>query len=309
MDGQIYRSDLIRRPIRAAALLVVLAGTPACSGDPTGASLGNIEVRIAISGGDLQWGAGLAVSLDHGPPRALSESETRFTGIESGMHTIALENLALNCAVAGSNPISVGVAAGQTVQVHFAITCSDPGTLIVITQTTTTNGAHPESYWLILDGDSGGRLTANGRLVFELGEGNHTAELIGLPASCAVEPGPVDEFSVAAGDTTEIRFEVSCPPPTPPGPPTITLTVTTAGFFGGPIDTNGYGVLLDDVMVSHVSSNGTTGAIPADPGSHWLGLADVEPWCSYAGPQQVVVPDSGSVAARFLVHCFLPGVP
>ena len=294
--------------MKRRCLLGLLAGL-ACSGDPTGPASGNIEVAIAISGTDSLPSPGLTVSLDHGPPRALSEPETRFTGIESGMHSIALVNLALNCAVAGSNPVSVDVSSGQTAQVHFAITCSSPGTLIVITQTTTTNGARPESYGLTLDGNSGARLAANGRLAIVVGVGNHTAELTDVPASCAVEPGAVVEFLVAGRDTTEIRFEVSCPPPPPPGPPRITVTVATAGFFGGPIDTDGYDVLLDEVKVSRVSSNGTTGAIPANPGSHRLGLADLEPWCSYPGPQEVVVPDSGSVSARFLVHCFLPGVP
>ena len=278
-------------------------------GDPAGPTTGIIEVGIAISGDDSQFASGLAISLDHGPPRAISEPQTRFTGIESGMHSISLENLALNCAVAGSNPVSIGVTSGQTAQVHFVITCNGPGTLIVITQTSTTNGARPESYGFTLDGKSGARVAANGRLAIVVGEGNHTAVLTDVPASCAVAPGPTDEFSVAAGDTTEIRFEVACPPPPPLGPPRITLTVATAGFFGGPIDTNGYGVLLDDVMVGQVSSNGTTRPIPADPGSHRLGLTDLEPWCSYPGPQQVVVPDSGSVSARFLVHCFLPGIP
>jgi hypothetical protein len=299
---------MVRRLVQAA-LLELVAASLACSGDPTGPAGGNIEVAIAVSNSDSMPGPALVVSLDHGPPRALLEPETRFTGIESGMHTVALESLPLNCAVAGPNPVSVGVTSGQTVQVHFAVTCSDPGTLVVITQTTTTNGARPESYGLTLDGKSGARVAANGRLAIVVGEGNHRVELTDVPASCALEPGALVEFSVAGGDTTEIRFEVSCPPPPPAGPPTITLTVATSGFFGGPIDTNGYGVLLDDVLVGRVSSNGTTRVTPIDPGSHRLGLADLESWCSYPGPQEVVVPDSGSVSARFLVHCFLPGVP
>jgi hypothetical protein len=289
--------------------VVLLIATWACGADPSGSDLADIHVGIAMSGADSMSGRGLAVSLDRGPPKALSKLEIRFTDVEGGVHTITLKNLALNCTVAGSNPVSVSATSGQTIEVRFAITCNDPGTLIVTTQTTTTSGARPESYGLMLDGDSAARVAATGQMAIVVGEGNHTAELSGLPASCAVEPGGVDEFSVAAGDTTEIRFQVSCPPPPPPGPSAIALTVTTEGFLGGPISNDGYDVLLDDIVVTHVRSNGTARLTPVDPGSHWLRLAGLTLGCSYAGPQQIVVPDSGSVPARFQVHCWPPGIP
>ena len=285
--------------------VALMVGAMACGGDPTGASLGNIEVGIAISGGDSQ--AGLAISLDHGPPRALSELETRFTGIETGMHTVALENLPLNCAVAGSNPVSVSVASGQSVEVRFAITCNDPGTLMVITETTVTNGARPESYRLILDGRSGPRVSASGRAAIVVGEGDHRVELTDVPGSCAPAAGNMVEFSITAGDTTEIRFDIACPPPMPV-PPTLEVTVSTGGFFGY-TDPDGYNISLDGVRVRHVGSQGMARLTSISPGPHDVALSDLAAGCSYPGPQGVVVPDSGKVSIRFRVSCFLPSVP
>jgi len=278
-----------------------MVGAMACGGDPTGASLGNIEVGIAVSGGDSQVGPGLAISLDHGPPRALSELETRFTGIETGMHTVALENLALNCVVAGSNPVSVSVPSGQSVEVRFAITCSDPGTLIVITETTATNGARPESYSLILDGRPGPRVSASGRTAMVVGEGDHRVELTDVPESCASVGGNAVEFSISAGDTTEIRFEIACPPV--PLDPTIEVSVSTIAFFGY-TDQNGYFIMLDSVRVRHVGNQGKTRLTPVSLGSHVVQLSDLAPGCSYSGPLDVLVPDSAAVPVHFRVSCF-----
>jgi hypothetical protein len=290
-----------------SSLLGLAVTTLACAADPSGPSLGNIHVAMVTSGAAPLSDPGFTIGLDGGVPMTLSESGV-LADLEPGAHTLTLEAFPWNCTVAGPNPLSVSVISGQTVEAQFTLACRAAGTVIVIANTTTTNGARPESYGLTLDGQPAGPIAANGRTAIALVEGDHTAELTNLPATCGAENGTVDEFSISAADTTEILFEISCPPA--PVAPAITLTVTTQGFFGGPFDTDGYDVLLDDVKVTHVGSNTTARLIPADPGPHSLALSGLAPGCSYGGEQQIVVPDSASVSVRFLVHCFFwPDVP
>jgi hypothetical protein len=291
---------MMNRPLIETGCLGLLGASLACGGDLTEPALGSIEVTIAMSGANPVSDDGLAVSLDQGAPRALVELETRFHGLESGAHTITLENLALNCTVAGSNPVSTRVISGQTAEVHFTVPCSDPGTLIVVTQTTATNGVRPESYRLTLDGKPGPRTSATGRTIILLGEGHHEAELSELPPSCAPTMGRVLEFSIVASDTTEIRFDVACP--IVPVTPTLEVRVTTEELFFY-TDPNGYTVVLDDARVKHVGTQGTVRLTEVSFGPHEVQLSDLASGCSYPGPQQVSVTDSVTVLVPFRVTC------
>jgi Tol biopolymer transport system component len=48
------------------------------------------------------------------------------SGLNPGSHTVTLGGTAFNCAVASGNPRSVGVVAGVTADISFAITCTAP---------------------------------------------------------------------------------------------------------------------------------------------------------------------------------------
>jgi hypothetical protein len=70
---------------------------------------------------------GYALSLDGDAGQAIgSDTSLTLSGIEAGQHTVAVSDLAPNCAVDGENPRTVAVTAGAASSVTFEIVCETP---------------------------------------------------------------------------------------------------------------------------------------------------------------------------------------
>jgi parallel beta-helix repeat protein len=92
--------------------------------------VGAVEVITTTAGiqPDLD---GYTVHLDATPGQSLSPNGAlRLGDITPGNHVIQLAGVAANCTVAGDNPISERVTAGETTTVMFAVTCTELGVAI-----------------------------------------------------------------------------------------------------------------------------------------------------------------------------------
>jgi hypothetical protein len=84
---------------------------------------GSIEITAVTTGGNVDPD-GYRVSADNGNVQDLAVDGTQtITGLAPGPHLVRLAGFATNCTVAGDNPKSVTVTAGQTATVSFTVTC------------------------------------------------------------------------------------------------------------------------------------------------------------------------------------------
>jgi hypothetical protein len=107
-----------------AALLLFAA---ACGDDngPTGPTTGSIQVNVA-SAGEPADPTGYTVAVDGGAGQPITAGGTvTIPDVSAGPHTVTLGDLAQNCSAAvGTNPQTVTVAAGDTAEITFAVTCA-----------------------------------------------------------------------------------------------------------------------------------------------------------------------------------------
>lgn len=95
-----------------------------CSTPPP--TTGDLTVSTSTSGANLDPD-GYSVAVDGGNSRAIGlNNNVTYPGLAAGDHTVQLNGVAQNCAVAGSNPRTVTVTAGGTAQTSFAVTCTAP---------------------------------------------------------------------------------------------------------------------------------------------------------------------------------------
>jgi hypothetical protein len=204
-----------RRLPSVAALLVLLAA--ACSDGPTAPTApGNIKVSVQTSGGDPdEDGYDVVVSSEVRQVIA-SQSVATITGISAGTHTLALERVAPNCTVSGTQPLSVTVPAARTVEIAFVIVCVATG--IEVT-TRTTGDDNPFGYQLVvydqaLNGQSSQHIGANSSLVVgRLQPGTHTVALQMPGDQCSVSSNHPVRVEVSNRTVTPVLFEITCVPP------------------------------------------------------------------------------------------------
>lgn len=106
---------------------------------------GSIIVSATTSGSSLD-SDGYRFSIDNGTTRALTiNGNQTVLNVTPGSHSVRLGDIASNCTVAGDNPRSVTVTAGQPATVAFTISCVAPAPTVnfsisnlYITQSTQT---------------------------------------------------------------------------------------------------------------------------------------------------------------------------
>jgi hypothetical protein len=84
---------------------------------------GEVRVTVSTSGGS-QDTDGYTVSVDGGSGQSITANGSRtIQNLALGQHSVQLGGIAANCTVAGENPTSVTVTAGQTTAVGFTVSC------------------------------------------------------------------------------------------------------------------------------------------------------------------------------------------
>jgi hypothetical protein len=93
---------------------------------------GSIQVNVATSGQNLDpTGYVVEVSVGGGFSQSTNVNTNGYVVISNlavGAHTVTLKDVAANCVVGGSNPRTVTVVAGTTVETTFNVNCSAPAT-------------------------------------------------------------------------------------------------------------------------------------------------------------------------------------
>lgn len=109
---------------------------------------------------------GYTLSLDGAAGRKLgTNGVVLFSELEAGTHTITLTGLTTGCALHGVNPRTVQTTAGQTAEIQFLVTCSQPGTARLLIQTF-TYGTGPAHYRVDLDIGRSEQIGANAQVTF-----------------------------------------------------------------------------------------------------------------------------------------------
>jgi Tol biopolymer transport system component len=302
-SGGRMRKRMQMRPGQVSLSLLmagfVLAGL-GCSGEDLEApTTGILEITTATAGAEPDTD-GYVVTVDDGPQTVIGATATfQLQNVESGDHSVQLAGIAENCAVAGENPRSIQVDAGKTARLDFVVTCVAAAGTIQVAVTTSGSATDPDGYVAKLDdGEPGLPVASNGNVTFGgVAAGSHTVTLTEVAADCAVTGGPVQSVTVAAGETSELAFEVTC------ALPAGSIQVTTA-TTGSSLDPDGYTVSVDAGTPQAIGPNATLAFEGLAVGTHSVALAGIAGNCHLDGdnPRTVEVPQ-GSTTVTFEVTC------
>ncbi|HET6577559.1 MAG TPA: hypothetical protein VFG66_04515 [Gemmatimonadales bacterium] len=169
---------------------------------------------------------------------------------------------------------------------------------IAVTVSTTGDEPDPDGYTLSLDDLDGAVIDGNATRTLTVTEGNHTLELGGLAANCAVQGDSRQSVQVTAGGSATVTFAVVCSA-TAGG---LTVIIATTGDSPDP---DGYTVTVDQGEAQPIGDNATLTLAGLAAGGHTVLLSDVAETCTVAGdnPRTVTVPAGGTVELTFAVVC------
>ncbi len=296
-------SYLRYHPLQYVMLVMTAAALGCDSGeDITEPGSGTLEVTSTTTGPEPDPD-GYTVQMDAEPPEAIALSGTiRRTGVAAGQHTLVLSGVAGNCTVAGDNPRTVSVTAGETATVAFTIACTATSGSLRITASTSGPTPDPDGYTVAIDGTAGSQLASNAEATLSgITAGAHSVGLSGVAGNCQVEgdnPRPID---VSAGATTVAAFVVTCQaPPSTSG--SLRVTTTTAGTSPDP---NGYSFSIDGGGTQPIETNGEATVSNLAVGARQVQLLDVATNCVVEGPnpRSASVVSGATTDVSFAVTC------
>ena len=231
-----------------------------------------------------------------------------IAAVPAGDHTVWLADVAANCTVAGPNPATATVAAGDTAIVAFAVTCAPAGSAAV-TAVTTGIDLDPNGYSVLVDGNSVLRVPVNGVVTIpDVTAGDHAVQLGDVEGNCSVAGSNPTTIHVTVNDTARLTFQVTCTSRFG----TLQVSVATSGAN---LDPDGYTVLVDEYCDyyygcyygwSEPAALNDTIVIPNVPvGSHTVSLSGLAANCTVTGPNPVTasVPSADTARIVFTVTC------
>ena len=174
-------------------------------------AVGSIDVHMTTEGED-QDPDGYEVVIDGGAPSAIGINGTLLVGaLAAGDHTLAIEGVALNCAVGGSNPRTLAVVAGQTTHAAITVTCSSTSGSIAVSASTSGEDLDEDGYEIVIDGGTPSAIGINGSMTAGgLAPGDYSVELQGEAFNCEVGGSNPRSVTVTAGQETGVTFDVTC---------------------------------------------------------------------------------------------------
>jgi TolB protein len=255
---------------------------------------GDLDVTAATTGDDLD--DAYTVTVDAGAAQPIGANATiTIAGLSAGNHDVELGDVAANCTVAGDNPRTVLVPDAGTVATTFDVACTAEIADLTVGNTTSGNGA-PAGYDFSVDGGAAQALAANTQeVVAGVAVGDHTVELLNVPANCTVAgDNPRTVAVTTTGGTT--TFDVTCE--------AGSLTVDTHTLGLG-LDT-GYNVAIGGGTPAAVDANGSTTFADTGIGDVTVELQDVAANCTVSGdnPRTVTLTDGVTSTTQFDVACF-----
>lgn len=114
----------LRAARRAAVALVILLPIAACEDDRGGIApgVGSLTVSVTTTGVDVS-SSGYLVTIDGGSGEPVAANGDVSISAIAGAHSVELTQVESNCTVAGENPRTVEVIAGEDTGVAFAVAC------------------------------------------------------------------------------------------------------------------------------------------------------------------------------------------
>ena len=271
-----------RRTVSIAANAVTSATYAVTCAATTGA------IQVTTSTGEPGDADGYRLRLDGADSEPIpADGTVTLAGIAPGPHTVGLTGLSGTCRVESENPVSLAVTAGETATTGFAVRCDPPppaaGTLEL---TTTTSGQNldPDGYRFRIDGGALQDIGINTTVaVSPLAAGDHTVDLRGLAANCAVAGESSRVVTVPDGGVVQLAFDVTCTATTGG----LSVSTTTSGE---PADPDGYAVTVDGGDPHPVEVNGSAAIDGLAPGSRSVALTGVAANCTVGGAMLLTVP-------------------
>lgn len=263
---------------------------------------GTLEITTSTSGVEPD-ADGYSVQIDGGSSQPIGVAATITSSpVTPGTHTVQLGEMAANCSVAGDNPRTVTVTAGETTTVSFAISCkATTGSLSI---TSVTNGFSPDAdgYTVLIDGTEREALAPNAAVTISgLTAGDHLLGLNGVAANCQIQGDNVRTVTIAGGENTSVGYSISCA--TPPSEAGSLRVVTTTS--GTDADANGYSFTVDAGTSQPIAVNAEAILSNLAAGEHRVELADLAGNCRLQGtnPRSVTVTAAATTDLRFAITC------
>jgi hypothetical protein len=181
---------------------------------------GTLEIRTVSTGGPADP-SGYTVSVDAGAPVAIGVNATRtIDGLSPGSHEVSLAGLAANCAVEGSNPVSVTITAGETAELEFAVQCSPTTGSLRVVVTGLPTGV--DALVTVTGPGSFNEEVAATRTLDDLAPGEYTVSAANVSSGGATySASPADRsVTVAAGATAQVTVTYAST-----GGPTLNLRI------------------------------------------------------------------------------------
>jgi len=295
-----YRDQLLgwlrRASLVTLAFIIVSCGDDENVVNPP--TTGSIQVTAATSG-DEPDADGYTVSVDGGTGEAIGvNGSVTLSSQAPGDHSVELSGVAANCTVAGDNPRTVAVTAGNTTTTTFDVTCSATAGELAVTTVSTGDDIDADGYTVSLDGGAAQAIDVNGTLtVTGLDAGDHAVELADVAANCTVVGDNPRTVAITAGGTAQTRFDVTCT--ALPGD----LKVINVTSGSNPDDA--FTVSIDGGTAQALAANDSLIATGLTAGVHTVELGDIASNCGVAGdnPRDVLVESSGEARTQFDVTC------
>ena len=270
-------------------------------------SVGTLEITTSTSGTELD-ADGYTLTIDSQGATPIGASATMQHGdLEPGNHTVHLTGVAANCAVAGENPRTVAIVAGQLATVTFSVTCSATSGSLQVTSSTTGLSPDADGYTISLDGTERGTLGPSGDVTLAaLAPGDYLAGLSGVAGNCEVQGDNPRTVTVTAGATVAVAFAVICAAP-PANAGTLRITTTSTGPAP---DADGYAFAVDGGTGQPIGVNAVVTLPNVAAGAHTVRLSGVAENCSVGGtnPRSVSVSAGATASVAFTVGCSSIGV-
>ena len=246
---------------------------------------------------------GYTVQIDAQTAEPIAPSASlQKTDIEAGDHTILLGGVAANCTVAGANPRTVSVTAGETTPVPFHVICNATTGSVRIASATSGPSPDLDGYTITLDGNASQPLGLTAEVSLSLvTPGAHSIGLSGVADNCQVQGTNPRNVVVAAGSVAALAFSVRCVEP----PPLVGSLRINTSTTGPDQDEDGYAVAVGGGADQPIGVTTTAMLANIAAGDHPVQLSGITANCTLAGanPRIVTGPNGGVVDVTFNVTC------
>jgi Tol biopolymer transport system component len=269
----------------------------ACGLPPKNA--GTLQLTTTVTGDDPDPD-GYVFLLDGETSQPIGvAASVSLDNVAAESHTVELSRIAENCSVEGSNPRSVMVPAGETVELTFAVTCHITTGMIRVTVATTGTVLDPDGYLAQLDGGETERpVEVNGAVSFTgVAAGQHTVTLGDVTANCSVAGEASRDVAVTPGGSSDQSFVLTCSA----GTGSVQVSTTTTGAS---LDPDGYGITVDGTPAGSIERDGNQTVGGLAPGSHQIALTGLPANCTLEDANQEITVSAGAVSSvAFAIAC------